>query len=155
MALAAAITVPVNSFTKVNPNTKPVTPDPDVGARWGKPSDLQFGFPEDGENEDAEPVGAVVNPDDRKDIVRSGVEVLFLADGTPASPWTFYCDTFVEKTVEKKKNGGVIDVTPIETTVILYVNWADAIKLFFTPTQLSKRVRWTTNIYYDYTPYHP
>lgn len=51
----------------------------------------------------------------------------------PAQPWTFYCGTFIEKSQESKKNGGVTEITPIETTVHLYVTWANAKRLFHWP----------------------
>lgn len=56
------------------------------------------------------------------------------AGNRPAEPWTFFCGTFIEETEERKKNGSVIEVTPIITTVYLYVTWPNAQYLFIWPT---------------------
>lgn len=116
-------------------------PDPDVGARWGRPADLVFQIPSSlgGTQQKENPTMAVVEDFDERHYFNGvGVQKATdhfgstVAESPPfdeqSNPFkirtVYFCGTFLEKS-EKRKTlpTGVEVITPIETHVRQYVQW--------------------------------
>jgi hypothetical protein len=122
-------------------------PDPEVGARWGRPADLAFSLPDSSLGPKQEEPPEVVVEDNDEVRVFDGMGVrqatdhfgAVVAESPPLDEnnyfgiyTVYFCGTFTEKSQEEKTlPTGVRVITPIETHVRQYVQfdavtrWAD------------------------------
>lgn len=127
--------IPVISLPNAPPDRGPVVEPPDVGARWGKASYINF---EDTTSNGDTGSGFHLTEGENERIDRegSGVKEATDRDGTKVAEsnlnvWhtrtLFSCGKFDEKTEEVRQVGNVKFITPIITHVDLYVEWGDVV----------------------------
>jgi len=123
--------VPVNSFSRVTTDVTRVLLDPDVGARWGRPAQLDFQLPEGLNGEQQEPPQAFVRDKGDMRIIRRGHGVP-VQEAPPQKPfWLtqyFDCGFHDEYSEETKSLGN--NVTEIIPKII---HWRVYFKQDFLP----------------------
>jgi hypothetical protein len=138
--------VPVQVLQQVaSPEPSQRPPEPEVGARWGRPANLAFSLPDSSLGPKQEPPPGVVVVDDNEDRAFDGIGVLqatdhfgnVVAESPPLDPdenpfgmyTVYFCGTFDEKSEERKTlPTGVEVITPILTHVRQYVQWDEVPK---------------------------
>jgi len=122
--------VPVDSFSRVVPDKARTIPDPDVGARWGRPAVLDFQLPPSlGGEEQKQPIPVVFDDDELIERIGHGFAA---SEDPPTKPFflTKYFDCgYIDEYKEETKDLGN-NVTEIDPHII---HWHVFFKMDFVP----------------------
>lgn len=138
----------------------PVAPEPEVGARWGRPAALRFQLNAntntDQEEQDEPPTMAVVEElneyevftgkgvlqatDHDGNVVAESPDPLPIVFGGPGGEASigvqvftvFFCGNFIEEREEQEQlPGGAIAITPVKRHIKQYIEWTAAVDEVF------------------------